>query len=137
MAGVIDDITQQGFSRRYYLGTSISMEPLSPFSSHRFRPLPNPKLQKGPSDWRNTAIIQALGINFVQALVLYHAYSSIAALHLLPLFCSVFIIHTNTKFSYFCHLPVENQLPNLNKNKNPQKVFLGTSEKNMLLTHTY
>lgn len=76
---VMDDITQQGFSRRYYHGAGISMEPLSPFSAHRFGLLPDPNLLKGPSDWRNRATVQALGINFAQTLVLHHPYSSLAA----------------------------------------------------------
>lgn len=86
----MDDITQQGFSRRYYHGAGISMEPLSPYSAHRFGLLlPDPNLLKGPSDWRNRAMVEALGINFAGVLVLHHPYSSLAALHLLPFFCSV------------------------------------------------
>lgn len=84
----MDDITQQGFSRRYYHGDGISMEPLSPFSVHRFGLLPDPNLLKGPSDRANRAVLQALGINFAQALVLHHPYSSLAAIHLLPPLCS-------------------------------------------------
>lgn len=86
---VIDDITQQGFSRRYYHGAGISMEPLSPYSAHRFGLLPDPNVLKEPSNWRNRATVQALGINFARALVFYHPCSSLDALHLLPPFCSV------------------------------------------------
>lgn len=71
-AGVMDDISQQGFSRRYYHGAGISMEPLGPFPCHRFRRLHDPNLLKGPPDWRNRAMVQALGINFDRATVLHH-----------------------------------------------------------------
>lgn len=71
-AGMMDDITQQGFSRQYYHGAGISMEPLSPFPCHRFRLLHDPNPLKGPPDWRNRAMVQALGINYDRATVLYH-----------------------------------------------------------------
>lgn len=58
---VIDDVTQQGFSRRYYTGAGISMEPSSPFSVHRFGPPSDPNLLKGPPDHRNPATVQAPG----------------------------------------------------------------------------
>ncbi|TNN85036.1 hypothetical protein EYF80_004690 [Liparis tanakae] len=67
----MDDITQQGFSGRRYHGAGISMEPLGPFSAHRFGLLPDSNLLKGPSSWRNRATAQALGIIF--ALVLNYS----------------------------------------------------------------
>lgn len=72
----MDDITQQGFSSQCYHGAGISMEPHSPFPAHRFVLLPDPNLLKGPSEWRNRAVEQALGINLAWVLVLYHPYSS-------------------------------------------------------------
>lgn len=91
-AGMTDDITQQGFSRRYHHGEGISMETFSPLSPHRFMILLHPNLLKGPSDGRDRDTVQAPGINCV--LVLYHLYSSHDAFHLLPLFSSVLALKT-------------------------------------------
>lgn len=60
-----------------------------PSSAHRFRLLPDPNLLKGPSDCRNRGMQQALGINFAWPMVLYHPYSSLAAVLFLPPFSSV------------------------------------------------
>ncbi|CAB1429311.1 unnamed protein product [Pleuronectes platessa] len=78
-SGVMDDITQQGRSRRYYHVAGISMEPLGPSSAHRFGLLPDPSLLKGPAKWRNRVTVQTLGKHFAQAPVLHHFISSPAA----------------------------------------------------------
>lgn len=63
-AGVMDDITQQGFGRRYYHGTGISMEPPCLLSRAIDRGLlHDPPLLKGPSERRSYSLIQAPGIN--------------------------------------------------------------------------
>ena len=47
---VMDGVIQQGFGRRCYHEAGISMEPLGPFSAHRFGLQPDPNLLKGPSN---------------------------------------------------------------------------------------
>lgn len=101
---MMDDITQQGFSRRYYHGAGISMEPLGPSSVHRFGLLPDPNLLKGASDWANRAMVRALGINFAQALVLHHPYSSLAAINLLPTPLFYFSFLAITVFCINCQI---------------------------------
>lgn len=49
-AVLMDDITQEGFSRRYYRGAGISMEPFRPFSAHRFGLRNDPNFLKGSSE---------------------------------------------------------------------------------------
>lgn len=83
----------------------LAWSPSVPSRSHRFRLLHDPNLLKGSSDWRNRATVQALGINFDRAQVLYHPYSSLAASHLLPPFCSV-LAFTLTQSFYRSPLPI-------------------------------
>lgn len=103
----MDDITQQGFSSQCYRGAGISMEPHSPFPAHRFVLLPDPNLLKGPSEWRNRAVEQALGINLAWVLVLYHPYSSPRPPSCPPLLGCGFQTETSSqlesKFKYYCH----------------------------------
>ncbi|MEQ2293800.1 hypothetical protein AMECASPLE_037274 [Ameca splendens] len=74
---VVDDATQQGFSQQHYHGAGINMETHSPFSANRFVLLPDPNLLKGPSQRRNRAMLQTLGINCAWTSVLHHPYSSL------------------------------------------------------------
>lgn len=85
-AGMTDDITQQGFSRRDHHGEGISMVTLGPLSRHRFMVPPHPSPLRGPSDGSDQDTAQAPEINCIP--VLYHPYSSRDDFHLLPLFWS-------------------------------------------------
>lgn len=73
----MDDITQQGFGRRYYHGTGISMEPgCLPSHAIDWGLLHDPNLLKGPSERRGYSTIQAPGINSDRGPVLNHPDSS-------------------------------------------------------------
>lgn len=79
-AGVMDDITQRGFGRRYYHGTGISMEPSClPSCAIDWGLLHDPNLLKGPSGRRSYSTVQAPGINSDRGPVLNHPDSSPAA----------------------------------------------------------
>lgn len=79
-AGVMDDITQQGFGRRYYHGTGISMEPCRlPCRAIDSGLLRDPNLLKGPPGRRSYSMVQAPGINSDRGPVLNHPDSSPAA----------------------------------------------------------
>lgn len=80
-AGVMDDITQQGFAQRYYHGTGISMEPRClPSRAIDWGLVHDPNLLKGPSERRrSSSTIWAPGINSDRSSVLNHPDSSPAA----------------------------------------------------------
>lgn len=80
-AGVMDDITQQGFARRYYHGTGISMEPRClPSRAIDWGLVHDPNLLKGPSERRrSSSTIRAPGTNSDRGSVLNHPDSSPAA----------------------------------------------------------